>query len=180
MKKTVWKFGLISGAVVSVALIVGFNLFAGPDGKTPTESGEIFGYTSMIVALSLIFFGIKSYRDGELGGSISFGKAFQIGLLITLVASVMYVVTWMVYYHTTEAGDTFGQQFLAQYAESLREKGMAEAEIAKEMDSQKKFMEVYDSNPLVMFGITLFEIFPIGLLISVIAGLILRTKNKAA
>lgn len=108
MKKVVLKFGLIAGAIVSIALLVGINLMTGPDGKADMDGGAIFGYTSMIVALSLIFFGIRSYRDGELGGQISFGKAFKIGLLITLVASVMYVVTWMVYYHSSSMTDVFG------------------------------------------------------------------------
>ena len=40
----------------------------------------------MIVALSVIFLGVKRYRDQELGGVIRFGTAFMLGLGIAAVA----------------------------------------------------------------------------------------------
>lgn len=178
MKKVVLKFGLIAGAIVSIALLVGINLMTGPDGKADMDGGAIFGYTSMIVALSLIFFGIRSYRDGELGGQISFGKAFKIGLLITLVASVMYVVTWMVYYHTSNMTDAFGEQYNDHLMETMREQGKSEAEISQKIAENDAFMKVYESNPIVMFGVSLLEIFPVGLVITLLSSFILKTKKN--
>ena len=51
----------------------------------------------MVIALSMIFFGIKSYRDNYQNGAIGFWKGFQVGLLITLIASLMYALTWETY-----------------------------------------------------------------------------------
>lgn len=178
MKKVVLKFGLIAGAIVSIALLVGIKFMTGPDGKADMDGGAIFGYTSMIVALSLIFFGIRSYRDSELGGEISFGKAFKIGLLITIVASVMYVITWMVYYHTSSMTDEFGEQYNTHLLETMREQGKSEAEISQKIADNEAFMKVYDANPIVMFGVTLLEIFPVGLVITLLSSFILKKRKQ--
>ncbi len=178
MKNIVWKFGLIAGAITSIAMVVGMKLMVGPDGKFDMEGGQVFGYTSIIVALSLIFFGIRSYRDGELGGNISFGKAFKIGLYITLIASVMYVLTWMIYYHTSDMKEIFGAQYKTHLTESMREKGMSASEITEKIAYEDSFMKMYDSNPIIMFGVTLLEIFPVGLFITLLSSFILRTKNN--
>jgi len=177
MKKTVLTFGLIAGAIVSVALLAGISFFTGPDGKANMDGGAVFGYTSMIVALSLIFFGTRSYRDKQLGGSITFGKAFTIGILITTVASLMYVITWMVYYHTSEMTQIFGQQYADHLRETMQAKGATAAEIATKMEENAEFMALYEKNPLVMFGVTLMEIFPVGLVISLISSFFLKSSK---
>ena len=89
MKKVVLTFGLIAGTVVTASMLIGMSFMHGE--QMDFDSGELVGYTSMIVAFSTIFFGIRSYRDNYSDGIISFGKAFKIGLYITLVASAMYV-----------------------------------------------------------------------------------------
>jgi uncharacterized membrane protein len=177
MQKIVLKFGLIAGALVSILMLAGSVLMVGPDGKADLENGELFGYISMIVSLSLIFFGIRSYRE-ENGGKISFGKAFKVGILITLVASVMYVITWMIYFHTTDKKEEFGKQMMEYKVENLKKKGFSEAEISKKVTADEEFMKIYESNPLIMFAITLLEIFPVGLVVTLLSSFFLRTKNE--
>ena len=46
------------------------------------DRGEIIGYTSMVLAFLLIFFGVRSYRDNVAGGTVRFGRAFAVGALI--------------------------------------------------------------------------------------------------
>ncbi|HMF72176.1 MAG TPA: DUF4199 domain-containing protein, partial [Flavitalea sp.] len=84
MKKNVWVFGIISGLVVTAMMLYSAAKISRGD---DFEGNEILGYTTMIVAFSFIFVGIKNYRDKYNQGVVSFGKAFKIGLLITLVAS---------------------------------------------------------------------------------------------
>jgi uncharacterized membrane protein len=177
MQRIVLKFGLIAGALVSILMLAGVVLMVGPDGKADLKNGELFGYISMIVSLSLIFFGIRSYRE-ENGGMISFGKAFKVGILITLVASVIYVITWMIYFNTTDKKEEFGKQLMEYKVENLKEKGFSEAEIAKQVAADEEFMKIYESNPLIMFAITLLEIFPVGLVVTLLSSFFLRTKNE--
>ena len=94
MKKTVLTYGPIAGVIIVLLMALFIGLMSK---EQDFQMGEILGYASMIVALSTIFVGIRKYRDDELGGMITFGKAFQVGLLITLVASAIYVAAWMFY-----------------------------------------------------------------------------------
>src|SRR6476620_2543924 len=96
MKKNVLLFGLIIGTVLCVNMIVMVNqLYSNPDFK----ANDIVGWGAMVAVFSLVFFGVRQYRNKNLDGFISFGKAFKTGFLITLVASTMYVVVWLFYYY---------------------------------------------------------------------------------
>ena len=90
MKKTVWTFGLISGAILSVMMLVTIPF----ESSIGYDRAEVIGYTTMVLAFLLIFFGIRSYRDNVGGGSVSFARAVAVGLLITAVASMCYTATW--------------------------------------------------------------------------------------
>jgi hypothetical protein len=94
MKKTVLTFGLIAGLIISV-LMDGSLLIAD---KIGSGHSLILGYANMVASFLLIYFGIRSYRDNTLAGQISFGGAFACGILITLITTVCYVVTWEVLY----------------------------------------------------------------------------------
>ncbi len=95
MKRTIWLYGSISGAVIIGSMIVTMNVAALAD-------SEWLGYLTMIVALSVIFLAVKRYRDQELGGVIRFGTAFMLGLGIAAVASLAYVLLWEVYLSETD------------------------------------------------------------------------------
>src|SRR5688500_10020958 len=96
MKKTVLTFGLLSGLISALLMFVNV-LFIDRIGF---DTGVIVGYTAIVMALLLVFFGVRSYRDNQLGGTITFGRAFGVGLLITLISCVIYVVVWEIEYAT--------------------------------------------------------------------------------
>lgn len=96
MRRIIVVYGLIAGSIISVLML--FSMFLWTKDVINFDNGEYFGYGSMLVALSMVFFGIKSYRDNQNDRSIGFGKGVQIGLLISLLASLMYAVSWEVYY----------------------------------------------------------------------------------
>lgn len=168
MQKIVITFGIIAGVIVSSFLAI---LFSGE--KVDFENGELIGYSSMIIGLSTIFFAVKTYRDKHQAGVISFGKAFQIGLYISLIASTLYVLTWMVI--TNTSGKDYMTEYYNYTEEKLRESDTSEAEIQVKLDEIKELQEIY-KNPLVAIGVTYLEILPIGLLVSLISALILQRK----
>ena len=63
MRRIVLTFGLIAGSIISImmAATVPFMEDIGYD------RGAFIGYTSMVVAFLLIYFGIRSYRDNVAG-----------------------------------------------------------------------------------------------------------------
>ncbi|MEL6675401.1 MAG: DUF4199 domain-containing protein [Bacteroidota bacterium] len=147
-------------------------------GEMNFDNGQLIGYTTMIIALSSIFFAVKQYRDKELNGEIKFIQAFLMGLAITVVAGFVYVFGWEIYY-TNYASD-FGDQYVEYMREQMAEAGKSAEEINTTMAEQEEMMVLYKENRAVRMGITFLEIFPVGLIISLIVALIYNfgMKNK--
>ena len=171
MKKIVWTFGLIGGAVVSLlmALTLPFQHSIGYD------RALIVGYTTMVLAFLMVFFGIKSYRDNVGGGSVSFRRALAVGALIALVTSLCYVATWEVIYFK------FMPNFLSEYQaheiEKEKASGATPAQIEAKIAENRKFHEMYQ-NPAINAAMTLGEPLPVGLLVSLVSAGVLSRKRK--
>lgn len=174
MRKTVLTFGLAAGAVLSAMLIVTLTF----QERIGFENGAIVGYTSMVVAFLMVFFGVRSYRDKVAGGRIGFLRAFTVGLAITLVASVCYVATWEVIYY--RLAPDFGDKYAAYALDKARKAGATEAELAARTREMDEFKALY-RNPLYNVALTLLEPLPVGLLFTLVsAGVLSRRRPDAA
>ncbi len=171
MRRYALIFGSIAGFVLVLMMFLTMPFFGE---NVYYETAEWLGYISMIIALSTIFIGIKSYRDKESAGVISFGKAFKVGLFITLVASTFYVAGWMLYVNTS--GTNFMDDYYEQNVEKIKTSGDSETEIQAKIVDMEKWRELY-KNPLIQIGFTFLEIFPVGLLITLISAAILKKKQ---
>ena len=171
MKRVVLVFGLLAGAVLSVMMVVNIAFID----RLGFDTAEVIGYTTMVLAFLMVYFGIRSYRDNIYGGQISFGKAFGIGLLITLVASACYVTTWEVIYYwfAPDFAEKYGAYMLAQ----AREAGATEQELAAQAAELARYREMY-KNPLTNAAITLIEVLPIGLVVTLVSAAILRRNGR--
>ena len=96
MKKNIIIYGLIAGVVVAIPMLFVTNSIANDQGVVDFDKGMLIGYASMLIAFSLVFVGIRNYRDKYLGGTITFGKAFKTGFYIVLISSTIYVITWLI------------------------------------------------------------------------------------
>lgn len=166
-------YGLLSGAIVAVAMIVSISIYYQNPDLEPTT---FWGYASMILAFSMMFVGIKNYRDKVNGGSISFGKALRIGLVITLIGSTIYVVTWLIMYYgfIPDYIDKYIDLMLKQAAAS----GASAAELAKQSQEMSEMRE-WIKNPIFLVLMTYMEILPVGLIVALISALVLRRKPQA-
>jgi len=171
MKKNVLVFGLISGLIVSVFCAISGFLCSEKD---DFEGSMIIGFSVMIIAFSFVFVGIKNYRDKYNNGVISFGTAFRLGLYIILIASTMYVITWLLVYHFFIPD--FMEKYSAHMIKVLKESGAGQAEIDKEVLKMDSLKEMY-KNPLFIILLTYAEILPVGLIISLIGALIFKRKS---
>jgi hypothetical protein len=170
MKKTVWTFGLISGAILSVMMLAVLPF----QDEIGFDKGEVIGYTSMVLSFLLIFFGIRSYRDNVGGGLISFGRAFAVGSLIVAVSSACYVATWEVIYY--KLAPDFVTKYQAHIIDKTRADGGSQAAIDKKIADMQKFADLY-KNPFINVAITFLEPLPVGLVIALISAGILRTRR---
>ena len=170
MKKIIFTCGLIGGAISTIGYL--YSMISGH--QVGWDWSMVFGYASMLLAFSLIFVGIRQYRDRHLGGTIKFGKAFLVGLYITLVASSVYVLVWLFYYYNF--APDFMEEYSTHYLEKMRAAGASAAEIEAATKEMASFGEMY-KNPLFNALITYTEILPVGLLVSLVAAAILKRKT---
>ncbi|HEV3220959.1 MAG TPA: DUF4199 domain-containing protein [Candidatus Acidoferrales bacterium] len=171
MKKTIITFGLISGVISSVLMVctMPFSQRIGYD------RALILGYTTIVLSFLLVFFGIRSYRDNVAEGHISFGKAFGVGLCITLISCVFYVGTWEVLSRAVYT-NYMDQESAAMIAKAQASGASAQA-LQAQMD-QIQQMKVMYANPLYNVLFTFIEPFPVGLLITLISAAVLRKKAR--
>lgn len=173
MRKTILICGLIAG-LISTSLFIGLMIL-GKGGDGNFKNGMLYGYTLMILAFSFIFVGTRITRDKYNGGGISFGKAFRVGLYITLVASTIYVLVWMIDYYFFVPD--FAEKYGAHVLENLKASGASQAEIAKKTAEMASLSEMY-KNPLFIALLTYAEIVPVGLIVSLISALALKRKKQ--
>lgn len=171
MFQRILKFGTLAGLIVGGIM---FGVTVATNGQFPIEYGMLLGYGSMLLALSAIFIGIKRQRDDALGGAIRFWPAFGMGLGISVVAGVIYVLAWEAAQAITDA------DFMAVYSDYLiaeqRAAGASEAALAKFRDELQAFAVQY-ADPWFRLPMTFVEIFPVGVLVSLISAALLRNPR---
>jgi hypothetical protein len=171
MKKTIITFGLISGVISSV-LMLGTTAIVDRIGF---DKGYILGYTAIVLSFLLVFFGIRSYRDNVAEGHITFGKAFAVGICITLISCVFYVATWEVLFKT------MFPDFMDKYSASMVAKAQASGLSAQDLQAkinEINQMKVMYANPIYNILFTFIEPFPVGLAITLISAAVLRKKAR--
>lgn len=163
-------YGLLAGFVIIATMLTGIVL----GGQDSFFSSEWFGYLVMLVALTFIFVGVKRYRDVERGGVIKFVPAFAMGLGIAAAAGVAYVAVWEVYLAFTDYA--FMDEYVAGVMRTRQAEGLSAATMAQEMAKLESLRTNY-SNPLFRIPMTFLEIFPVGLLVSLVSALLLRNPK---
>ena len=174
-KKVLLIYGLIGG-LITVAGFFLWPVLAGEDSPTDMDYGQLIGYGFMLIALSTVFFGLRTFREKN-GGTLTFKEGFLNGMIVVVIASVIYVIGWMIYY------PNFMPDFVDTYTNSqielLKQKDYTEEELAQEIDSLKDSMEMYQK-PYIMSSVSFMEIFPVGLVMTLAFALILRRKEAKA
>ena len=172
MQKIVLTYGLIAGAIVSVMILGSVPLWN--RGILNFSNSEVVGYTTIVIALSMIFFGIKSCRDYHFKGSITFWQGVKIGLMITLIGSLMYVLAWQVSFNFLPPD--FTDRMWQHFIDKAKSSADNEAELNAALQQIETWKESY-KNPFWRFGLTLMEIVPVGILITLVSAAILRKKQ---
>ncbi|MEA2760834.1 MAG: hypothetical protein QOD47_118 [Gemmatimonadaceae bacterium] len=172
MKKTVLTFGLISGLIISV--LMGGSLLVAD--RIGSGHSMMLGYTIMVASFLLIYFGIRSYRDNTLPGEISFSRAFACGILITLITTACYVVTWEILYFNFMPH--FMDSYFAAQIHKVQSAGLDSVATAAQVAAIQHSQQLYQ-NPLINIAYTAMEPLPVGLIITLISAALLRRKAPA-
>jgi len=174
MNKNTLIYGVIAGVVVSALMLSSVNYISHCEGNVDYNTSMLIGYASMLIAFSLVFVGIRNYRNKYNGGVISFGKAFKIGLFMVLIASTIYVVAWLIDYFFFIPD--FMEKYSAHTLDELKASGASQIEIDKQTKEMANFAGMY-KNPFFNAMMTYVEILPVGLVVTLISSLILKRKS---
>jgi hypothetical protein len=169
MRKTGLTWGLLSGVVAIVMMAITVP-FIHPDSK---GTADVLGYSSILLSALLVFFGIRSYRENAGGGRMTFGGGLAVGLLITLISTVLYAAAFEIMYF--KLVPDFGERFTVCMVEAARASGSTAQEIEQVTNQARMFKQLYDT-PATNAAMTFATSFPVGLVVSLISAAILRRK----
>ena len=173
MKRIVLTFGIIAGLIAAVLMA---GVMVPLMHRIGFDYGLIVGYTTITASMLPVFFGIRAYRETVGGGSISFGRAFSVGILISLITCAFYIVTWEIVYFFFIPD--FLDTWAAAQTTSMKAQG-ASAEAINAAVKQINDMKVWYNNPLFNALATLMEPLPVGILVTLISSIVLRKKKPA-
>ena len=128
----------------------------------------------MLVALTGVFLGVKHYRDRELGGVIKFLPALGVGLAISAVASLGWVIAWEMSLAITKFD--FGAMYSQMMVDNAKAEGASAERLSQVVKDARAFADMY-ANPFIRMGMTFIEMFPIGIVISLISAALLRNNR---
>lgn len=167
MTKIVLTFGLLSGAVAAVMMFLTLPFAE----RIGFDRAVYVGYTTIVISMLFVYFGVRSYRDNVLDGRMNFGKAFTAGMLITLISSACYVAAWLVMYYG------FMPDFANQYADYLVEQARTQGATQAQIDAAIKQGEQarqWLANPLINAAVSFTEPLPVGVIVTLISAAVLK------
>ena len=166
MTRTILTYGLLAAVVVAACMAIGMSL-----GVDSGPWGMAVGYLGMLAALTMVYVGIRKYRDQELGGAIRFPTAFGVGLGISAIATLAYALGWEAYLYATDY--RFMPEYIAATLEAKRAAGASPAELARLSADLQGYLTMYE-NPVTRIPLTMSEIAPVALLVTLISAFVLR------
>jgi len=171
MRKTVLTFGVISGLISALMMLATVPFMH----KISSDKGLIVGYTTIVLAGLLVFFGIRSYRDNASGGRLTFARGLAVGILISLLSNCFYVATWEVVSY--KFMPDFAEKYAGQMVEHAKSSGASQQKIDETARQAADFVRNYH-NPLYKISMTFLEPFPVFLVITLVSAAILRKKSS--
>jgi hypothetical protein len=168
------KYALIYGAIAGAIAISIISTMIAMALTDHDETAMLVSYLVMLMALSLIFVGMKRYRDVECGGIIRFGRAFGLGVATAAAAGLVYAIGWEVFIATT--GFDFMADYSGKIVAGMHAHGATSAAIEAKLAELRGMADMYH-NPLLRMPMIFIEIFPVGLLVALVSAALLRNPK---
>lgn len=169
--QTAIRYGLIGGAA-SVAVNLVAQLLGWADGSN-MGMAALVGIVGMAVYIVAQVMGVRHHRDNELGGYISFGRAFLVCLVIAMIMAVIAAVWNYIYLNFIDP------DMMERMTEMLREQyenmGMSEEDIENALS-----MVDMTTSPLVQLASGIFGGAIMGGVIGLIIGAIMKKEQPLA
>lgn len=174
------KYGLITGIIIALWVIIwGVFIPVDPEGSGMSYGlMEILGFLSMFLGFITIFLAnFKQIYDED---DSKFWPLLRSGLIISVVASIIYTASWMTVYEAN--GSEKIDALIVMQEKDVMASDLSEAKKAERIEYIHSSMEGYKNNVLIRLGVTLSEILPFGILLSLLSSgifyLIGRKRRK--
>jgi hypothetical protein len=161
--KLAMNFGAIYG-LSSVAVFLVFY-FIGTDIQSKLPQ-----WISYLLLVLLIVTGIKSYRDEDLGGYISYGKSLGTGTLIALFGGVITGFFTLIFFNYI-APDMV-QRILDETQKNMMEQGMSDEQVEMAISYSRKFM-----TPIWLFVFSVLGSAFMGFIFSLIISIFMKKEQ---
>ena len=164
-KKFILNYGLLVGII---SVVLGVVLYVTNSHLTPH-----WGFAVLTYALFILFvvWGIKAFKSDN-GGFLGLGEAIKVGIGIALVAGLISSL-WTVLLSEVIEPD-YSEQMAVVQRDAMIEQNLNMTQ--EQMDAAMEFMEPFQS-PLITIPIFLVGYIFFGLIVSLIAGLVMRQKR---
>ena len=166
--KSAFQYGILFGAIMVLEFVIGYVL------KIDPQTNKGYGIAINLLnffALPILFItlGINDFKKTN-SGFISLGQSLKIGVLICVVAALIYGIFYSIFYYTFPE---YFEEILRTTRRVILEKNsqMPAEQMEMALDMTKKFMA-----PLLAVPFTILMYAFIGLLYSLICGLIMRKE----
>ncbi len=171
MKNTVLKYGTISGLIAAILMFTSVLI----EKRTGLgSSSEVIGYVGMVLSFIPLFLGVRSYRQTEGQGYVTFWKALNVGILIIVISGVFYTVSWLIVYYrvTPDFADKYSAYTIAEIKASGKD--LKDTLFVKQQMTQYKEMA---NNPFLLAAYTFPESLPMGIIMTLLCGVFLMKKR---
>lgn len=159
------KYGLLNALASILWMLLSYVL-----GLDAMEKGDMIKFASIVIPITCIYLGIKEKRDKENQGFISYAKAFNLGLAITAVGTI--VSTIFFYFHVSFINPGMIEFAKSKQLQQLQERGMSDQEIEQALSISDRFM-----TPVMFTFFGLLASFIIGLILSLIIAAVLKKED---
>ena len=129
--KVAMTYGAMYGLSSTIIYLVFYFAGAGMQSKWP----QYIGYVLLIIFLVM---GIKSYRDQDLNGFISYGKSLGTGILIGIFGGIIMGAFTVVMFTMIDPG--LPAKIFEEAQQKMIDKGLSEADSEKALSLTRKFM----------------------------------------
>jgi len=175
-RNTAITYGALTGLVSIVIGLVSYLAGLSDPAKQQGAMGWINQLLSYGVMIGGLVLAVRKHRDQELGGYITFGRAFGVGFLTMLVLGVISAV-WAYAFFSFIAPDMLEMIKQASIDRMVEKQGMSvdQAETAMNNPVTKSFM-----NPVAFTGFAFAGILFIGAIFALIVAAIMRKSPPEA
>jgi hypothetical protein len=154
------------GAMLGLVLVI-FTILSWMFDATTNKNIK---YVEYLLVIAGIIIATRTFRDQEQGGSITYGRAFLVGMLTTIFAGVITSVFTYLLYSVIDPG--LIDKTYAMMEEAYYNAGMSDAQIDQIMNVARRF-----ANPLMLSATAFMGYSLMGVIFSLVTSIFLKKEG---